>query len=105
MELEWILIVCMAGIAAIVALGMYLSAKNGYKDTVFRALYTLVCRAEPTFEGSGRGVEKKAWVIQRIREILPKWAKIFISEEDIENLLELAVDKMKEFLENKAQED
>ena len=39
-------------------------------------LYEMVCRAETYFEGSGRGAEKKEWVVCQIHQALPDWAKM-----------------------------
>ena len=105
MDMKWIVAAGMVAVLAIIAFLMYYAAKSGYKDKVFGLLYQMVCRAEMEFTGSGRGAEKKEWVIERIHDALPKWARILVSEQDIENLLELAVTKMKEYLLYKSQED
>lgn len=98
MEMNWF--VAVGGLAVLAALVVIacIAIKNGNKEVVFRTLYTLVCKAEEAFEGTGRGAEKKAWVVQKIYETLPGWARVFISKKDIDALLELAVQKMKEIL-------
>lgn len=99
---NWIVLACLAVLAVIVAALLFFAAKRGYKDEVFTVLYNLVYRAEMHFEGTGRGAEKKAWVIKEIHQRLPVWAKLLISEADIDSLLELAVKKLKEYLSSKA---
>ena len=98
MEMNWVwILAALGGLALLVAL-IFTACKKGYRQQVFELLYSLVCRAEAAFEGSGRGAEKKAWVVDRIHDKLPGWAKLLISEQDIDALLELAVDKMKALL-------
>lgn len=96
--MNWIICACLTALVLIVAALLYFAAKHGYKGEMYAILYRLVYRAELLFEGSGRGAEKKAWVVEHIHAQLPKWAKLLISEADIDNLIELAVEKLKEFL-------
>lgn len=98
MEMKLFVIFGALAIVAVLVLLACVAIKKGNKDVVFRMLYTLVCKAEEAFEGNGRGAEKKAWVVEKIHETLPGLAKVFISEKDIDTLLELAVQKMKELL-------
>lgn len=98
MELNWLFALGIFALLALTVLLLFVACKKGYRQQVFELLYSLVCRAEAAFEGSGRGAEKKAWVVDRIHDKLPGWAKLLISEQDIDALLELAVDKMKALL-------
>ncbi len=104
MDSRWIAFIIFAAALVLVVLALYLARKKGYMDEVYGMLYALVCRAETYFEGSGRGAEKKAWVVDRIHEALPGWAQIFVSEQDIDRLIERAVEKMKEYLSERAKE-
>ena len=105
MEMKWFMVLGALALLVIVALLLYIAAKKGYRNEVYAILYNLVCRAEMHFEGSGRGAEKKAWVIKEIHAKLPAWAKILVSEADIDNLIELAVEQMKKIFAKKAQEE
>ncbi len=95
---KWIVFVVFAAVLVILVLVAFWLRKKGYMDEVYGMLYALVCRAETYFEGNGRGAEKKAWVVDRIHEALPGWAQIFVSEQDIDRLIERAVEMMKEYL-------
>lgn len=105
MEMKWFMVLGALALLAIVAVLLYIAAKKGYRNEVYAILYNLVCSAEMHFEGSGRGAEKKAWVIKEIHAMLPAWVKILVSEVDIDNLIELAVEEMKKILAKKAQEE
>lgn len=76
----------------------WLMCRKGYKKQVFGTLYMLVCRAEAEIVGTKRGKERKAQVLAAIHEWMPGWMRIFITEKDLDNLLEAAVRKMKEML-------
>ena len=104
MEIKYIALIFTAAIVVLVAASLFIDAKSGYEKNVFNLLYKLVVRAEEVFDGTKRGQEKKAWVIERIHAMLPGWAKILITEKEIDALIEAAVDKMKEALKNAAKE-
>ena len=105
MDSRWIELIVFSALLILILLALYLARKNGYIDEVFGMLYEMVCRAETYFEGSGRGAEKKEWVVCQIHQALPDWAKMFVSEKDIDRLIEAAVEKMKDSLSNKIKDD
>lgn len=82
----------------------YVAFAEGYQDKVYRVIYRLVCGAEEEITGSKRGQERKAQVVRAIHDWLPRWARLFISEQDIDDLIELAVEKMKQLLCQEAEE-
>lgn len=61
-------------------------------------VYKLVCNAEQEIVGTKRGQERKAQVVQALHGLLPGWARIFVSQQDIDDLIELAVESMKQLL-------
>lgn len=91
-------------IALVVLIAVFILCKKGYKAEIAGTVYALVCRAEVELEGSKRGQEKKALVIKRLHEMLPAWAALLISEKDIDNLIDLAVEQMKRVLAEAAAE-
>ena len=93
--LPYIVGVC---IAVVVSVAIFILCRKGYKAEVASTIYALVCRAEVELEGSKRGQEKKALVIKRLHDLLPVWAALLISEQDIDNLIEAAVEQMKRVL-------
>ncbi len=96
MERYWIYAI----VAVLLAVCGYVAFAEGYQDKVYRIIYRLVCAAEREIVGTKRGQERKAQVINTLHGILPRWARIFVSEADINELIELAVAGMKALLEN-----
>lgn len=86
-----ILLVVFIIVAFIVAI------KIGYKKQIKQLLLALVVKAEKEY-GSGTGKVKFSAVCEWVYEKLPSLARLFISAKDIENLIEDAVDYMKEYL-------
>lgn len=76
----------------------YVAFAEGYQDKVYRIIYKLVCNAEQEIVGTKRGQERKAQVVQALHGLLPGWARIFVSQQDIDDLIELAVESMKQLL-------
>lgn len=71
--------------------------RSGYKVAVKKILLYLVTQAEIEF-GSGTGELKYALVATWLFERLPLLARILLTEKTIDNLIEQAVEKMKEYL-------
>ncbi len=86
-------------VAALLAVCGYVAFAEGYQDKVYRLIFKLVCNAEREITGTKRGQERKAQVARAIHDWLPGWARILITEQDIDDLIELAVKKMKQLLE------
>lgn len=76
----------------------YVAFSEGYQDKVYRMIYRLVCNAEQEIVGTKRGQERKAQVVQALHDMLPAWARLFVSRQDIDDLIELAVESMKQLL-------
>lgn len=91
-------------IVVVIAVAIFILCRKGYKAEVAGTIYALVCRAEVELAGSKRGQEKKALVIRRLHEMLPVWAALLISEQDIDALIEAAVEQMKRVLADAAAE-
>ena len=100
MEWYWIYTI----VAVLLAVCGYVAFAEGYQDKVYRIIYRLVCEAEREIVGTKRGQERKAQVVAALHGILPRWAQIFVSEEDIDELIELAVAGMKALLAKQAGE-
>lgn len=89
-------------VAVLLAVCGYVAFTEGYQDRVYRMIYQLVCTAEREIVGTKRGQERKAQVIAALHDLLPSWARIFVSEADIDELIELAVTGMKAVLARQA---
>lgn len=79
-------------VAAIVCIIM---ARRGQIKKIKEIVLALCVNAEITY-GGGTGAIKKASVIEAIYDLLPSWAKVFISEKTISDLVEEGKAKMDE---------
>jgi hypothetical protein len=78
---------------------MVLLYKRGAKKKVFQMLFYLVTIAEEEF-GEGAGQLKFAAVTTWIYERMPAIARFLFTSKQIDNMIEEAVTKMKEYLES-----
>lgn len=72
---------------------------RGQKKIVYRAIYGLVSVAEKQF-GGGTGAIKFSFVVAEVYKLLPTIAKLFLSEKQLDNMIEDAVARLKNFLEH-----
>ena len=82
-----------------VLVGVIVGIRLGYIKQIKQALLYLVTKAEQEF-GQGTGKIKFSAVSEWIYEKLPSLARIFISADLIEKLIEEAVEEMKKYLED-----
>lgn len=76
---------------------LYFVAKGKYRNAAKQILLSLVVAAEKNF-GGGTGKIKFSYVAEKLYEKMPAVIQIMFTEEDIEDMIEEAVDKMKDFL-------
>lgn len=88
-------------IAVIVAFVVVLAGLYylGYKDRMKEILFYLVTKAEAEF-GGGTGQIKYSAVVTWIYERIPSIVKFFLTEKELDRLIEAAVEEMKKYLEN-----
>lgn len=86
-------------ISIIVLIFLY---RRGAKKKVYEILFYLVILAEEEF-GSGTGQLKFAAVTTWIYDKLPAITKLLFTTKQIDNMIEEAVNKMKEYLESNSQ--
>lgn len=89
---EYILIVL-----AVLALALIIFI--GIKEKkIKRWVYDLVVEAENTFIGTKRGKDRLMFVIDRIQEVIPAWARWYFTDERLIKWIEEAVKLMKQAL-------
>lgn len=71
--------------------------KAGHRNTVKKIILSLVVQAEKTL-GSGTGELKYAMVIEAVYNKLPTVMRFLFTPEEIDNMIEEGVDKLKEIL-------
>lgn len=91
--------------AVIVAISMvittlYLYLKDATLESVRFDAYKLFVKAENKFKESGKGKEKMQWVFTTIRELMPGWLKVIISEDTLKALLQTWFDNIKDLLDD-----
>ena len=79
----------------VVVIACIIMARRGQIKKIKEIVLALCVNAEITY-GGGTGAIKKASVIEAIYDILPGWAKIFISDKKISELVEEGKAKMDE---------
>ncbi|MTI68987.1 MAG: hypothetical protein FH751_01865 [Firmicutes bacterium] len=71
--------------------------KKGKKDTVKKIILALVVQAEKNL-GSKTGKLKYAFVVERVYDVLPFVVRILIPRKELDNMIEEAVNYLKEYL-------
>ncbi|MTI66355.1 MAG: hypothetical protein FH753_07115 [Firmicutes bacterium] len=71
--------------------------KKGKKDTVKKIILALVVQAEKNL-GSKTGKLKYAFVVERVYDVLPFVVRILITRKELDNMIEEAVNYLKEYL-------
>lgn len=98
MNMENILVnvIVIVAILVIVAV-LYFAAKGKYRKVAKRILLSFVVAAEEKF-GGGTGEVKFAYVADKLHERMPVVVQFLFTEKDVANMIEEAVDKMKQLL-------
>jgi hypothetical protein len=73
-------------------------ARRGQLKKIREIVLSLCVNAEITY-GGGTGEIKKSSVVEAIYDLLPSWAKLFISERTISNIIEEGKEYMDELAE------
>ena len=81
----------------LVLVAIIIAIRCGYIKQVKQGLLYLVCKAEEIY-GGGTGTLKYAFVANEIYKLLPSLARLFISVDTIDDLIETAVEEMKKYL-------
>lgn len=89
----WVLVLAAALVVAALA-----AIRLGYKKQVAAMAYRFVCSAENQIKGTKMGQERKAQVLEWLHDCLPFPVTLFITEDDLDRMIESAVAKMKEAL-------
>lgn len=97
------LVVIIAAIIAAIVFAVVMVRTNNYKMLAYAAL-ELVAEAEEKFaiEGQKTGLTKYGWVAKQLVAFIPDFIKPFVPASAIEVIIETAVEKLKEQLENEA---
>lgn len=100
---ENILVIAILAVLVIVCVALLFIAKGRYRKIAKQILLSLVVTAEKAFGGK-TGEIKFSYVAERLYSIMPSLVRLLFSEKDIANMIEEAVDRMKQYL-NDTSED
>lgn len=92
-----------AGLVVALAAAAFLAIKLGYKKKVAAIAYNFVCSAEEQITGTKRGQERKAQVLAWLHDCIPAPLRLFITEADLDRIIETAVARMKTALKEAAE--
>ena len=89
-------------IVAMVAIGItvYLYIRDNTIEGIREDAYQLFLKAEHMFTESNSGQEKMKWVLTQIHNIIPGWAKLFISESTLEYIVQMWFNAIKDLLDD-----
>lgn len=69
-------------------------------DGIRADVYQLILKAEHLYNESGTGQQKFEWVIQQARGLLPKWLRIFVTEETLRRIVQKWFTGVKDLLDD-----
>lgn len=84
-------------ILVVIAIVLLLLIKFKRFDTIKKIVLSLVCAAEKQY-GSGTGPIKYAYVVEHLYARLPFIIRILYTKKEIDNMIEMAVQKLKDIL-------
>ena len=69
-------------------------------DGIRNNVYQLILSAEHLYKQSGQGKQKFEWVIQQARGLLPKWLRLFVTDEMLESAVQYWFTGVKDLLDD-----
>lgn len=78
----------------------YLCLKGKTLDDIRVEVYKLFLEAEHKYTETKAGQDKMNWVINKAWDLLPKWAKKFISEDTLRKIVQCWFDSVKDLLDD-----
>ena len=89
-------------IMAMVAIGttVYLYIRDNTLEGIREDAYLLFLKAEHMFTESNSGQKKMKWVLTQIHNMLPGWARFFVSESTLEYRVQMWFNAVKDLLDD-----
>ena len=79
---------------------LYQWAKMKGLDGIRMQTYQLILKAEHIYNQSGAGKQKLKWVVSQARKLLPNWLQFIVTEEALENVIEIWFRGVKDLLDD-----
>lgn len=93
-------VICVIVAMVTIGITVYLYIRDNTLEGIREDAYQLFLKAEHTFVARESGRNKMKWVISQIRNLMPTWAKLFITESTLEYIVQLWFDSVKDLLDD-----
>ena len=93
-------VLVIVGLVVICALTTYFYLKGKTMDDIMADVYKLFLVAEHHFTEEGSGKQKMEWVLEMTLELLPNWARVFITKDSLAKVVQLWFDAVKDLLDD-----
>jgi hypothetical protein len=93
-------VVCVIVAMAVIGITVYMYIRDNTIDGIRDDAYQLFLKAEHMFTESNSGQTKMKWVLSQIRNIMPAWARFFVTEATMEYVVQMWFDAVKDLLDD-----
>lgn len=94
------MIVLIIFLLAVFIVGIYFYLRDKTLNDIRADVYQLFLKAEQNPNFTKAGKQKMKWVLRQARMLLPTWAKILISEELLESVIQIWFQAVKDLLDD-----
>ena len=93
-------VVCVIVAISVIGITVYMYIRDNTIDGIRDDAYQLFLKAEHMFTESNSGQTKMKWVLSQIRNIMPAWARFFVTEATMEYVVQMWFDAVKDLLDD-----
>ena len=95
-----IAVICVIVSMVVIGMTVYLYIRDNTIEGIREDAYQLFLKAEHMFSEEGSGQQKMKWVLSQIHNILPAWARFFVTEATIEYIVQMWFNAVKDLLDD-----
>lgn len=100
MTTEMVTIMAIVCFVAFVALSVFLYFREHTLEQIRADVYQLFLEAEHQYRQTEAGKQKMEYVIQRAQNLLPVWARFFITDKLLKKVIQMWFDAVKDLLDD-----
>lgn len=93
-------VICVIVAMVIIGITVYMYIRDNTIEGIREDAYQLFLKAEHMFTESNSGQTKMKWVLSQIRNIMPAWARFFVTEATMEYVVQMWFDAVKDLLDD-----
>ena len=93
-------VICVIVAMVTIGITVYLYIRDNTIEGIREDAYQLFLKAEHMYTESNSGQEKMKWVLTQIHNIMPGWARLFISESTLEYIVQMWFNAIKDLLDD-----